>query len=418
MKVLWITNILFPEAAAKIQGNGELRSSGGWMLGAANALIESGDVSLVVATVSPLVRKLTKFRGENIKYYVIPYGTGNLKENSEYNSYWQLIKNEICPDVVHIHGTEYSHGHSYIKACGADNVVISIQGLKSSNYRYYYYGITKSDIVINVTLRDILRGTIFADQRAFKRSSLYEIEMIRMSKHIIGRTSWDKARTWAINPDAEYHFCNETLRNEFYDGSMWNYDKCSRHTIFLSQAGYPIKGLHQLLKAMPLILRYYPDTKVRIAGSDITKSATFNDLVHFTGYGLYIKRLIKKYHLQDKICFTGNLNAEEMKQEYLRSNVFVCPSSIENSPNSLGEAQILGVPCVASYVGGIPDMMRGNEDNLYRFEEVEMLAEKVCRIFEKRDNQQLMFRQASERHDRVRNAACLLEIYHNIARSL
>ena len=169
---------------------------------------------------------------------------------------------------------------------------------------------------------------------------------------------------------------------------------------------------------MPLILRYYPDTKVRIAGSDITKSATFNDLVHFTGYGLYIKRLIKKYHLQDKICFTGNLNAEEMKQEYLRSNVFVCPSSIENSPNSLGEAQILGVPCVASYVGGIPDMMRGNEDNLYRFEEVEMLAEKVCRIFEKRDNQQLMFRQASERHDRVRNAACLLEIYHNIARSL
>ena len=418
MEVLWITNILFPEAAAKIQGNGELRSSGGWMLGAANALIESGDVSLVVATVSPLVRKLTKFRGENIKYYVIPYGTGNLKENSEYNSYWQLIKNEICPDVVHIHGTEYSHGHAYMKACGVENVVISIQGLKSAISSYYLSGISKCDIYRNITPRDILRGTILREQRNFRRSAKYETAMLQMAKHIIGRTSWDRSRALAVNPDLQYHFCNEILRGEFYDGSLWHYEKCNKHIIFLSQAGYPIKGLHQLLKAMPLILRYYPDTKVRIAGSDITKSATFNDLVHFTGYGLYIKRLIKKYHLQDKICFTGNLNAEEMKQEYLRSNVFVCPSSIENSPNSLGEAQILGVPCVASYVGGIPDMMRGNEDNLYRFEEVEMLAEKVCRIFEKRDNQQSMFRQASERHDRVRNAACLLEIYHNIARSL
>ena len=58
--------------------------------------------------------------------------------------------------------------------------------------------------------------------------------------------------------------------------------------------------------------------------------------------------------LEDKVSFLGPLNAEQMKAEYLRSNVFLCPSSIENSPNSLGEAQMLGVPCVASYVGGIP----------------------------------------------------------------
>ena len=37
MKILWITNILFPEAEQLLNGAGELKATGGWMLGAANA---------------------------------------------------------------------------------------------------------------------------------------------------------------------------------------------------------------------------------------------------------------------------------------------------------------------------------------------------------------------------------------------
>lgn len=40
MKILWITNILFPEARVLLTGRGELKSSGGWMLGAAEALLK------------------------------------------------------------------------------------------------------------------------------------------------------------------------------------------------------------------------------------------------------------------------------------------------------------------------------------------------------------------------------------------
>lgn len=414
MKVLWITNILFPEAAAVLTGNKELRASGGWMLGAAKGLLEQGNIDLYVATVSSEVKTLTKLQGKNIKYFVIPLGKGNLRENKEYNIYWQKINTEVNPDIVHIHGTEYSHGYAYMQACGCDNVVLSIQGMKSAIYYYYYYGITKSEVYKTITFRDILRGSIIHDQQSFKKSAKYEIEMLKLAKHIVGRTSWDKERTWAINPNAKYFFCNETLREEFYDGSVWDYKKCNKHTIFLSQAGYPIKGLHQVLKAMPLILKHYPDTVIRVAGIDITRTHHIRDYMHYTGYGKFIKKLINKLRLSGKVIFTGNLNAAEMKSEYLSANVFICPSSIENSPNSLGEAQILGVPCLASYAGGIPDMMIGCEHNLYRFEEVEMLAYKVCKVFEREDRQINMCVPALKRHNQKANSDQLLTIYKEI----
>ena len=415
MRVLWITNILFPEALSKLTGRSDFRSSGGWMLGAANALISRNEIRLFVATVSPLVDKLTKIDGDKIVYYVIPYGKGNLKYNANYQLYWKQINSEVVPDVVHIHGTEFSHGYAYMKECGCDNVVVSIQGLTSAVSKYYTSGISRFDILKNITLRDLLRGSVLADKRRFKNRSKYEAEMLKMAKHVIGRTSWDRSMLWAINPDAEYHFCNETLRAEFYDGAMWDFKKCNKYTIFLSQASYPIKGLHQLLKAMPLILRQYPETHIRVAGEDITESKTINEKLRLSGYGLYIKRLIKKLGLNGKVEFIGSLNAEQMKNEYLRSNVFVCPSSIENSPNSLCEAQILGVPCVASYVGGVADMMSGNEENLYRFEDVSTLASKVCQIFTKSNsNVCQMIKRAYVRHNIDLNTQRLLEIYQKI----
>lgn len=416
MKILWITNILFPEAEQLLTGSGELKASGGWMLGAANALQQCKDVKLIVASVSPKVETLTKLEGKQITYFVLPMGKGNLRYNDEYCAYWVQVKDAIKPDVVHIHGTEYSHGLAYMKACGSENVVISIQGLTSAYY-YYYYGMTKKDIYMNLTFRDIIRGSILKGQKQFKQRAAYEIEMIKNAKHIIGRTSWDRARAWAINPCAEYHFCNETLRPEFYDGSKWNYNKCNKHTIFLSQAGYPIKGLHQVLKAMPIILRHYPDASIRVAGGDITKCSTLSEKLRLSGYGRYIKRLIKKNALEGKVTFTGNLSGAQMIQEYLHANVFVCPSTIENSPNSLGEAQILGTPCVASYVGGVMDMMKGDEEHLYRFEEVEMLAAKVCGVFADAEKQVDMRAVALRRHDGNSNSDNLLLIYKNITNS-
>lgn len=414
MKVLWITNILFPEVKEMLCGSKAANFSGGWMLGMAESLVSTCKVDLVVASVSSLVKEVAMLSGNNITYYVIPLGKGNLHENNEYNKYWRQVYSEVHPDVVHVYGTEAAHGLAYINECGADNVVLSIQGLLTSCAKYYCAGLSQQDIYLNITPHDIIRGTVKTDQLRFRKRSKYEFKMLNLVKHVIGRTSWDKAMVMSINPLVKYHFCNEVLRSEFYCSDTWKYETCNHHTIFVSQAGYPLKGFHQVLKALPLILSKYPDTVIKVAGTNITECSSIPDLLHFTGYGLYLKRMIRKLSLIDKIKFLGPLSADEMKNEYLKCNVFLCPSSIENSPNSLAEAQILGVPCVASYVGGIPDMMCGDEQNLYRFDDVELLAQKVINVFRNGAEQSDMRINASVRHDRTTNTKELLSIYNEI----
>ena len=369
------------------------------------------DLEFAVATVYNGREFVSRLIG-NTTYYLLPIGN---KNNQRYLPHleplWHRVNQEFKPDIIHIHGTEYTQGLAYIRACGNKGVVVSIQGLVSVYERYYLAGILPKEIIRNITLRDTLRcDNIFKQKKKFLQRGEYEKEYIRSVKHVIGRTSWDKAHVRAINPDIHYHFCNETLRDEFYKHT-WNYESCEKHSIFSSQAGYPIKGLHQLLKAMPLILREYPDTKLYVAGGDITKSKWYR----LSGYASYIKRLIEENGLRDMVNFTGMLSEKDMCARYLRSNVFVCPSAIENSPNSLGEAQLLGVPCIAAYVGGVPDMMRGCEDNMYRFEEAEMLAEKICETFSQKSNVAIINREIPlQRHNSKLNAEQMYRIYTSI----
>ena len=91
MKVLWITNIMFPEARQLLEGNREFKASGGWMLGAADALLLRSDIKLTVATVSTKVKSLTRLDGNRITYYVLPMGRGNQRINPEYESLWKQV---------------------------------------------------------------------------------------------------------------------------------------------------------------------------------------------------------------------------------------------------------------------------------------------------------------------------------------
>ncbi len=417
MKILWITGSLLPEAIAKIRGEEvqTWKTTGSWILGAAAALTSIKGMELTILSTSQDVKELTRVVTGDITSYAIPYGKGHYTENPTYNKYMEKIRMEVQPDIVHIHGTEYSHSLAWLRVCGGKNVVISIQGMTSVIWRHFHDGMSLYDILTHISFRDIIRGGILREQAQFKRRGRFEIEMIRSVNHVIGRTSWDYAHTKAINPYMKYHQVNETLRSAFYEDVHWDYDYCKPHCIMMTLSySSPFKGLHHLLKAMPLVVQTYPDATLNICGADPTLNYDFSQWWRITGYGCYIKSLIKKLKIRDYIHFTGPKNAEEMKKELLKCNLFVSPSSIENSPNSLGEAQILGVPCVASYVGGIPDMMRGNEENLYRFEDIEMLADKICTVFRNKEKQKDLSSIAVKRHDPQKNVEDLIKVYESI----
>lgn len=413
-KILWVTNILFPEAVGLLTGKPSVvKGSGGWLESSAGSIISEGGIQLVVVAPSNLVENLTKIDGKEIIYYVLPC-RNERKYYSAFEELWRQIIDIEKPEIIHIHGTEFSHGLALLRAKIQVPTVLSIQGLSEEIGYHFLDGMSNKDVLLNLSI-----GGLFLARSPFKQRRKYikhgltvEREMIKSVQHIIGRTSFDQSHVLMINPNAAYHKCNESLRDAFYEEKIWSYQSCQKHTIFLSQSSYSIKGLHQVLKAMPLILTHYPDTTIRIAGTDILSSKTLKQKCMRSTYANYIKRLIRKLGLMDKVCFTGPLDAVRMRDEYLKCNVFISPSSIENSPNSLGEAQILGVPSIGSYVGGTPDMIPNPKVGyLYRYSDIIMLASAVCKVFSSEWDSTEERQIATMRHNRKMNVRMLLSIY-------
>ena len=169
MKVLWITNVIFPAIAEKMDMPRVV--VGGWMYSSAVKLREvSSDLKLAVATVYP-GNKFIEQKLDGIQYYLLPLnGADNTKYNKSLEQYWKFINDSFVPDCVHLHGTEYAHGLAFLRVCPMVPAVASIQGIVSSIARYYLAGLSAWEIFKSITLRDIVRGTLWAEQRNFERT--------------------------------------------------------------------------------------------------------------------------------------------------------------------------------------------------------------------------------------------------------
>lgn len=418
MKILWLINIPLPEASLLM--NEKPSPFGGWLINASKDLVIQDGIELSIAFPKKRIKNLKKLKGDKITYFAFKPVKDKDKEIIENNDNFLEIIKEFKPDIVHIYGTELAHTLSMVNICNREKIktVISIQGLVSVISKHINASLPFK-VIYGFTLRNILRkDSVIGLQRLFVKRGKNEIETIKKVNHIIGRTTWDKACTSQINPNAKYYFCNETLRDEFYNYE-WNVKKYEKYSIFLSQAHYPIKGFHFVLEAMPLILKRYPDTKVYISGKNITKSDTLKDKLLMTYYGKYIKKLIKDYKLEKNIIFTGYLDEKQMCERYLKSHVFVSSSTVENESNSLSEAKFLGVPCVASYVGGVTDRIEFGKDGfLYQHDAPYMLAHYVCEIFDNEDVALRFSKKAREHalktHNKETNTQRIVEIYKKI----
>jgi glycosyltransferase involved in cell wall biosynthesis len=416
MKVLWVSLVEFPPLSVALGKTPPAHC--GWLYASAKSvlgLVRELELGVMVYSYG---REYKAYKIDGISYYLIPSKNMAKSDRSQIAACRRAIAS-FRPDLIHIHGTEHSLAEAVCLANeGGCRMIANIQGLAGSYAHYADGGLSLKDKLLNITPLDLYRGTLLLNaQRVFRQRAKCEEYVIKHIQHIVGRTEWDYSHALAINPEVTYHFMNETLRDSFYDEPKWDLERCQRHTIFVSNSGSPLKGAHLVLKALPIILRRYPDTLVRFCGSSVM-SHDRKVLIRMQGYHLYLRKMVNRLGLRQQVEFLGSLNESQMKQAFLSAHLYVMPSSIENSSNSLCEAQLLGVPTIASYVGGTPSLVEDKKTGyLYRYEEYEMLANIVMNLFAANDLAQLSAREiaaATARHDRETNAMRLAEIYQNI----
>lgn len=432
MRVLWLCNIMLPAIAEKLHLDSSVKE--GWLTGLLSQVIAEGEQSGIQLGIAfPAKENLAEYHDVFVwnRVAVSCYG---FYENTDIPEVYQPhlerrfedIIRDFQPDVIHAFGTEYPHTLAMAKVIkDPKRMLIGIQG-PISVYADAYFSKLPKNVVNRRTFRDIVKKDSLQQQKdKFIKRGKNELRAIRITGNVTGRTQFDKDYCEQTNPDAVYYPMNETMRPCFYDGK-WSYDTCVKHRIFYSQADYPIKGLHFVLQGLPKILEKYPDTELVVAGNNIIRGNGIMDRIKLSSYGKYLKSLIRRNYLNHKIKFLGRLSAEEMKQKYLESHIFLCASTLENSPNSVAEAMLLGVPVVAGAVGGIPSMVDNGRDGvLFEGENSQALADAVLALWDSESNgiknsltekiSKAAILRAKAAHDPATNFNRLLEIYREIA---
>ena len=411
MRILWIVNMLLPEIAENL--GRKVGASGTWLTSLSKELSEEPDVELAIACVNGN-EFIDKTVGK-IRYFCIP---GNGKTMLFYHpkliKYWDMIEEAFTPDIVHFHGTEYTHGISYLRKYKDKKKVLTIQGIIDKTSKYHWGGLPLSVLLRYRTLKECLHFNGMIERKAVARRNVkYENEYIKNISYATGRTDWDKFYMQSLNPKIEYFRCYYDLREEFYSAPKWNIENIKRNTIYAStSAQVPMKGGHIVIEALNIVKRTVPDVKV------VFLAAKQKDgmLVPTSGYTKYILRLIDKYGLRDNVEFVGSQNTKGVIDLMLGSHITLVPSAIENASATLREAMHLGAPCVASFRGGMVELIENGTSGLYYdYDQYEFLAGQLLKVLSDDELANKLSKNAIIRssvwHDKEKNVADMKAVY-------
>ena len=297
MKILWLCNFPTPEIANEIGVESIVNE--GWIQGLSGEL-QSLENSLIYVFPQSFSNKIIEGRVGQIEYYGF-FQNASYDENK---SFFVKLLESIKPDIIHLMGTEYVHSgimiDAAVQASVLNRTVVSIQGMTSVYWKHYLAGIPEY-VRRKKRLKDIIyKSSLYQQQAQMKRRGKTELHVLECAQNIFGRTDWDKACTMQINPNCFYLHGGEILRKCFYAG-MWNIGNIERHSIFFSQATNPIKGLHFVIDAINILSRKYSDVKLYVGGKDIYSGALWKK----SSYEKYIRDMIRRNKLEDKIVFMG-----------------------------------------------------------------------------------------------------------------
>lgn len=413
-KILWLSNV--PPIPLSSDGS---TIAGGWLSGALESIRKESSIELTLSF--PIASNVFEEQGvvDGIPYYGF-HVSGYPKYNQLKQIHKKLLKRKlkaiidsVKPDILHVFGTEFAHSRIAIEYFGKpDNTIIHIQGLVSRIAQHAVEGLPGRVRYMAVP-SSLLHSTPTGQANRWRRAGKDEIKAIQGVSNVGGRTEWDKACSSQINPKVRYFHCGETLRSVFYlEDSRWSLSHCKKHSIYFSQGFDQIKGLHLVLPNMGELIRRYPDVHLYIGGPSPIKAG----FLKRRAYGFYIASLIRRYELNDYVTFMGPQTAEQVVENLKSAHVFLSSSLIENSPNAVGEALMVGVPVVSSDVGGVKDFIdHGKSGFIYPVDEPYMIPYYVGRIFDKPELATEISsegkKSALKTYDREKNGLDLVAVY-------
>jgi teichuronic acid biosynthesis glycosyltransferase TuaC len=131
------------------------------------------------------------------------------------------------------------------------------------------------------------------------------------------------------------------------------------------------------------------------------------------GYGLADGRA------GERITYVGRRQNEEVMAFMSAADMLVLPSYAEGTPTVIVEAGAMGLPVVASAVGGIPELLGSDRGFMLPEISASAVADAIVEIAERpldaRDRADRLAAHVREFHDADRNAGRLAEIYRSIA---
>jgi glycosyltransferase involved in cell wall biosynthesis len=373
MKVLWFANA--PGLSAETL---KVRLAGsGWVPALQRAVEEYADCELGLAFYHDAARDAFEL---NKTWYFPIQRLGHTKKKrflnrvrgvAEYDENVTKFLDVIArfkPDIIHIHGTEMPFG-LILHHIRHIPVVISIQGVLTAYEKKYFSGIVRPGL-----LRQWRSGYPFfgADYRIWLKRAKIEQEIMRKTEFIFGRTDWDRRVSKAMAPQAEYFHLDEVIRPQFYQ-KKWDDVRHARddvrHASAESHASGKSHGSAVLFTTSSASLYKGFETVIDTAAILCKNGIAFTWLVAGIKEG---EALVKLFKMQKRvkdlgalhIRLLGTLSEQELADHFSRADIYIQVSHIENSPNSLCEAMLAGIPIIASYAGGTATLLQDKEQGV------------------------------------------------------
>lgn len=328
-------------------------------------------------------------------------------ESIKINTYINEVIDDFKPDIIQIFGSENPFG--LIANQLSKPVVIHIQGYLFVWQRKWFSGISEWEQLIYTRLKDLLllRGSFNAIY-SFRKRAATEAIIIKNCKYFMGRTDFDKRIAALVSPGSKYFHCEEFIRRDFFE-KQWNYSLHSEIICISIIKGTSYKGIDLLVECFMILKKYSTlSFKFKICGVSDNEEIT---------------KIIKKKYRKEcdfkDIEFLGKLNADDLVDQLCNSNFYVHPSYIENSPNSVCEAMALGMPIIATNVGGVSSLITDEVEGILVQEgEPYSLAGAIVELINNYEKATLLGsnarNRALRRHDPDEIMKSLLKIYDNI----